>query len=85
MAKILVSFDTIDKTLEVKKDGESLEDVKSVSFYPSYSYDSEGEMCCCITMISEDETTDIKTMTNLMASKNLAEETTNFLSNFLGK
>jgi hypothetical protein len=40
MAKINVEFDTVEKTLDVKMDGESMSNVARVEFY---SFDGEGK------------------------------------------
>lgn len=69
MAKIVATFDTVDKTLEVTQDGETLDNVTSVSFSQSMGYMSDnGDMCCYITMMDKDEENDMKTSHTLMAS-----------------
>lgn len=43
MAKISIEFDTLEKTLEVKMDGEVVNDVTSVSIYQPFSYDGDND------------------------------------------
>lgn len=65
MAKIIIEFDSADKTVKVTKDGKEISNVKSISVYPNYM--NEQEMCCNVMSIDEDEDNDLKEMHNLIA------------------
>ena len=66
MAKIAVNFDTMDKSIEVKIDGKTIDNITSVNFCSDYGGD---EFNCCVTTMTDDEGSDIKSYTTLMASE----------------
>lgn len=68
MAKITAEFDTVAKTLSVSMDGSPIKDVVSARFGLDYYGDDEDRFRCEVTTLAEDEDTDVKTMTNLIAS-----------------
>lgn len=71
MAKIVMEFDSVDKTWSVMQDGKALDNVTSLSVYNMKDYMSGEEMGCCnINMMSDDEENDIKTYEQLSCSKN---------------
>lgn len=72
MAKISVNFDTVDKTIKVSLDGKPVENVQCVRFDASYMED-EDEFNCCITTMTKDETNDMRSYTQLMASEKSPE------------
>lgn len=67
MAKISIEFDTKTKELTAAIDGKAVANVVSVQMYPSW--DDDDEFRCVITTAAEDEETDIKSITNLVASE----------------
>ena len=71
MAQILVTYNTIEKTLTVSQDGNVLQNVDGVSFMEKY--DSPGEFNMAICMCDEDENNDMKT-THYMYAKKIQEQ-----------
>jgi hypothetical protein len=69
MALITVSHDTNSKEMKVSIDGKELSNVRGVNIYPSY--EDEDEYRCVISTMSEDEDTEIKTFTQIIASETL--------------
>lgn len=75
MSKVDISFDTITDALEVKVDGEKLENVNSVNIYTSiyyndYNSDDIPETHISISMCEYPETKEnLKKYTQLMASQ----------------
>lgn len=69
MAKISIEFDTKTKELTASIDGKSVANVVSVQMYPSW--DDDDEFRCILTTAAEDESTEIKTVTQLVASETL--------------
>lgn len=69
MAKINVEFDTIEKTLAVQMDGAEVADVVMVSLGKGYCCGDEDDFRCEIMTMTEDEASDVKTYTRLVASE----------------
>lgn len=67
MAKIAVSFDTVEKTMKVTIDGKAIDNVSCASFYCN-SYEPGEEFRCQIQTMMKDEDNDMNSYTNLMAS-----------------
>lgn len=67
MSKMLIEFDTVSKELVATIDGAAVSNVVGVSINPSW--DDEDEYQCMVTTKSEDETTNIKTLTMMYASE----------------
>lgn len=67
MAKIVTSFDTVSKELEVSIDGSAVANVVGVEMYPSW--DDPDEFRCCVVTSSKDESNDIRSVTQLCASE----------------
>lgn len=69
MAKILITVDTEENTLDVNVGGQSVPNVKNVSINcgPSYYEQDESEVCVNIMSYEEDEENDIKRFTTLVA------------------
>lgn len=67
MAKLVVEFDTVDKSFVVKQDGKKIDNVTSFSVYKS-EYDEVSR--CDVGMMEEDEENGMHTYTRMCASKN---------------
>ena len=67
MSKMTMSFDTVTKAFEVMIDGVVVDNAVSLSVYPSY--DKEDEFRCCVLTKTEDEVSDMHTMTQICASE----------------
>lgn len=65
MSKIVVEYDTVDKTLSVTMDGKPIEDLTDVSFYVD-SYD--GSAHCHVHSMKRDKETDTVVHTTVYAS-----------------
>ncbi len=75
MAKIIVEYDTVEKTGTVKQDGKELPNVNYVHMNPSY--DDPDEMCMCLGYMEEDETNDTKM--SYMLTSSLTKEGQEFV------
>lgn len=75
MAKIVIEFDTVDKTMSASVDGKAVADVVEAYVSKRYSMSGDGDdevsYGCSITTMAEDEESDIRTMTRLCASESL--------------
>ena len=67
MAKVLIEFDTVDKTLAVSIDGTAVENVVCANV--SQGYPREDEYCCEIVSGTKDRDNDIRTWTRVSASQ----------------
>lgn len=69
MAKILVEFDTVEKTLSASIDGKAVADVYGVSLYRGWADDDDVVPYRCeLTTRSEDDTNKLCRYTSVVAS-----------------
>jgi hypothetical protein len=69
MAKILIEFDTNEKTLAATIDGKPVDNVVEVSF--CVGYDDKDEYRCCLMTKETNDEHDIQTYTHLRASESI--------------
>lgn len=65
MAKVNVEFDTVEKTISVSINGQSIDDASEVVFHKDY----EDEWCCSVLTMSHDEENDLRSYTRLSANE----------------
>lgn len=72
MAKITVSFDTVEKTLSADIDGQAISNVVGVELSKSYYLSEDNQQdsyYCSLTTVVEDKEADLRTITRLVASE----------------
>lgn len=67
MAKIVVEYDSVGKTMKIMKDGTEIPNARYASFYPNY--DNEDDVCCDIRTMVHDEENDVEYVEHIMANK----------------
>ena len=70
--KVNVEYDTVDKSLQVKLDGQILEDVSSVSFSAKTEYDGTldyDDFSCYICQRTKEEEDDVVILQHLTANE----------------
>ena len=79
MAKFVAEFDSKEKTLVLKKDGEVISDIDSISFYnKNYDWDKDDddEFCMSVNLRTKDENDGTRTTTTVCASEKVPEHVT---------
>lgn len=74
MAEMVITFDTVAKSLSVTLDGAEVPDVVGVEV--SQSYRDDDQFCCCVRTRSEDESSGLTRMTHLVAKESAGDDGT---------
>lgn len=72
MAKVVITFDTQDKSLTATMDGKTVENLESASFYRGYNYDtskSTDEFRCNLTTVEKKEDDGVSMYTQISAKQ----------------
>jgi len=86
MAKIIAEFDTQEKTLVVRMDGQVVDNVVGARFETSYG--DEDDYCCSVTTLDRNEDEDMRTYTQVLASsgpQNEADKVRSDIESFFSK
>lgn len=66
MAKFILEFDTVEKTMSAELDGKKLDNVHSIEFFGGFSDDTFGME---VRSLSHDEESKVVTVTRLIAGE----------------